>query len=294
MTARPYISLSGGASGNRNTFSNSWAKLCFNRYSATYGGTEGQYYCAGGWSVSNITDIMSCDLCGKYQGRVALSSTSVGFDTVLAGALAQRQVLVQNQEKFGIQVSAATVSGDLAFSASTSCSARTPGQTCLADVKFSPVVSGAVTGRLTLTANTEGSPYHVALSGTGVYLPSNLGAFSVHAKTFGDAPFALTPPASASSGAWSFASSNAAVATVSGNTVTITGGGTSTVSATQAASGSYGPSTVSATLSVAKLEPVLGVWENVTRKLDAGSFSLTPPRAHLLRGHGRTHHPTRW
>jgi len=265
------------ASGNRNTFSNSWAKLCHTRYSATFGGTEGQYYCGGSWGVSNITDIMTCDLCAKYLDRVSLSTSSVGFGNVLANTTGMRQVLVQNQEAFNVAGFSAAVSGATSFSVSTSCTSLAPGQACLADVNFTPVASGAASGRLTLTAATEGSPYYVALSGTGTYLASNVGTLAVPAKTFGDAPFVLTPPSSQSPGSWSFTSSNAAVATVSGNTVTLTGGGTATISATQAASGSYGPSTVTASLSVAKLEPVLGAWGDVTRKLDAGSFPLTPP-----------------
>jgi hypothetical protein len=77
-----------------------------------------------------------------------------------------------------------------------------------------------------------------------------LGAFPAISKTEGDATFTLTAPSSKGPGAFSFSSSNAEVATISGNTVTIVGPGTSTITAQQAASGSYNASSTSAVLTV--------------------------------------------
>jgi hypothetical protein len=69
--------------------------------------------------------------------------------------------------------------------------------------------------------------------------------------TYGDAPFNLT--ASASSGlSVSFSSSNASVATVAGNTVTIVGPGTTTITASQAGNTNYNAANpVNQTLNVA-------------------------------------------
>lgn len=71
-------------------------------------------------------------------------------------------------------------------------------------------------------------------------------------KTYGDAPF--SPGATATSGlAVSYSSSNTAVATVSGTTVTIVGAGTSTITATQAGDSNYNAATqVQRTLTVGK------------------------------------------
>lgn len=66
-----------------------------------------------------------------------------------------------------------------------------------------------------------------------------LGAFAIATRPAGAAAFALTPPSSSSAAAFSYASSNPAVATVLGNTVTIVGVGTTTITATQAASPGY-------------------------------------------------------
>lgn len=82
-------------------------------------------------------------------------------------------------------------------------------------------------------------------------LPPTITDFSIPAKNFGDPDFELTAPISNSSGAFTYTSSNPAVATISGSTVHIVGPGTSTITANQAADGSYGAGSITAQLSVA-------------------------------------------
>lgn len=77
---------------------------------------------------------------------------------------------------------------------------------------------------------------------TGFSMPSN--------KKVGDAPFTITAPTSNSAGAFTYSSSNADVATVSGNTISITGSGSTTISVSQAANGIYSTGSASATLVV--------------------------------------------
>ena len=74
--------------------------------------------------------------------------------------------------------------------------------------------------------------------------------FTVPAKVFGDAPFALTAPTSDSAGAFTYSSSNSLVAEVSGSTVTVTGIGTCTITANQAANGNFDAGSISAQLVV--------------------------------------------
>ncbi|MEC4005926.1 T9SS type A sorting domain-containing protein [Flavobacterium sp. SUN052] len=74
--------------------------------------------------------------------------------------------------------------------------------------------------------------------------------FTVPAKVFGDAPFALTAPTSTSAGAFTYTSSNPSVATISGNVVTVIGIGTSTITANQAADGSFDAGSTTASLVV--------------------------------------------
>uniref|UniRef100_A0A6C0M0Q0 BIG2 domain-containing protein n=1 Tax=viral metagenome TaxID=1070528 RepID=A0A6C0M0Q0_9ZZZZ len=77
-----------------------------------------------------------------------------------------------------------------------------------------------------------------------------LSNFSVPQKLVGDAPFTLTAPASNSTGAFTYSSSNLAVATVAGSTVTIVGAGSTTITATQAATATYASNSITASLVV--------------------------------------------
>ncbi|MGB3392398.1 MAG: autotransporter domain-containing protein [Stenotrophomonas sp.] len=77
-------------------------------------------------------------------------------------------------------------------------------------------------------------------------------------KMYGEADFDLPPPQSNSSGAFTYASSNPAVATVNGRTVTLVGEGSTTLTATQAATSNYLAGSVELTLVVdARPDPTL-------------------------------------
>lgn len=77
-------------------------------------------------------------------------------------------------------------------------------------------------------------------------------------KIYGEAAFDLVDPRSDSQGAFTFSSSNASVATVSGRTVTLVGPGAATLVATQQAQGSYTAATVEVELTVsARPDPTL-------------------------------------
>ena len=77
-----------------------------------------------------------------------------------------------------------------------------------------------------------------------------LGAFAAIKKTETDAPFNIVPPSSKSPAAFTYTSSNPAVATIAGSLVTIRGPGESTITAAQAAIGGWGPTSASTTLTV--------------------------------------------
>ena len=110
--------------------------------------------------------------------------------------------------------------------------------------------------------------------------PPTLSAFAVPAQLVGAAPFTLTAPTSNSAGAFTYTSSNTNVATISGDTVTIVGAGTSTITATQAADGSYGTGSITATLSVtppaAPTPPARNTWDRISFYSDAYANQSAP------------------
>ena len=95
------------------------------------------------------------------------------------------------------------------------------------------------------------------------------------AKNFGDAAFNLTAPTSNSDGAFSYTSSNTAVATVtSGGTVTVVGVGSTTITATQATSTNYSGGSVTASLVVSAS---LSNFSVPAKTYGDASFNLTNP-----------------
>ena len=106
----------------------------------------------------------------------------------------------------------------------------------------------------------------------------SLSNFNNITKAFNDPPFDLTPPTSNSPGAFTYTSSNASVATISGITVTIVGVGSCTITATQAAYSNYTSGSISALLTVNKATPSLSnfIIPPKTYQTDT-TFLLTPP-----------------
>lgn len=145
---------------------------------------------------------------------------------------------------------------------------------------------GTGTGSFTssITGLTAGTTYYVRAYATNVQgtsygtqqsvTPFQLGTFANITKTYGDAPFTLVDPTSASTGAFTYTSDNTGVATISGNTVTITGAGTTTITATQAASGIYSSANTTATLTVSKSDQTISFAAPASKMLGEADFDL--------------------
>ena len=128
-------------------------------------------------------------------------------------------------------------------------------------------ITGEITivgqGSTTIRASQAATTLHLASSiatnfTVGGTVPT-IGTFSLADKTFGDAPYVISNPTSNSSGGFSYASSNEAVATIHPltRTITIVGAGSTIITATQAAAAPFASRSVTATLTVAKATPVL-------------------------------------
>jgi uncharacterized protein YjdB len=104
-----------------------------------------------------------------------------------------------------------------------------------------------------------------------------LGDFSIPEKSFEDADFTLTPPTSISIDAFTYTSSNPAVATIVGDVVSIVGAGTSTITAVQEGSRNYASRTTTALLRVYLLTPALTGFSVPAKTFGSETFSLVPP-----------------
>lgn len=93
----------------------------------------------------------------------------------------------------------------------------------------------------------------VGLAASAPSVPSvapTLGAFSIASRPAGTGAFSVVAPTSNSPGAFTYSSSNAAIATVSGNTITPVAQGTVTIVAQQAAAPGYQSGSTSASFVV--------------------------------------------
>ncbi|MFO0507794.1 MAG: hypothetical protein ACK5YS_02865, partial [bacterium] len=147
-------------------------------------------------------------------------------------------------------------------------------------VKASHAISG-LTGKTSLLLrvvfasdgleNFEG----MAFDNVIIKLPQTITFNALTNKTFGDAPFDLT--ATASSGlAVTYTSSNPAVATVSGSTVTILAAGQTTFTASQIGNSGYmAASEVSQTLTVQKAVQIITFAALATKTFGDADFALT-------------------
>jgi hypothetical protein len=136
------------------------------------------------------------------------------------------------------------------------------------------------------TSVTYGNNLFVAVanSGTGNRIMTatttqpTITNFSIPTKTFGDAPFTITAPTSNSSGAFSYTSSNTSVATISGDTITIVGGGNSTITATQAATTSYTSGQITAPFQVNNQSaPTITNFSIPIKSVGDAPFTITAP-----------------
>ncbi|MEO6910543.1 MAG: SMP-30/gluconolactonase/LRE family protein [Edaphobacter sp.] len=153
------------------------------------------------------------------------------------------------------------------LSTSSSMATLAAGASCTLPISFAPTVGGAISGSLVLTdTNLNINPsttQTISLSGTGQLGTPILAFTTIPDHISSDAPFTVSAT-SASAGVVTY-SVTSGPATITGNTVTLTGAGTVVLSASQAATATY--TTATATTSFTVTAPTV---------ID---FSMTTPSA---------------
>ncbi|MBX2945177.1 MAG: gliding motility-associated C-terminal domain-containing protein [Cyclobacteriaceae bacterium] len=172
-----------------------------------------------------------------------------------------------------------------------------PTSTTTFTISFSPLLSGVRNATIQINSDDpDTNPFVINLQGSGVKLNQTITFNPLTPRTFGEGSFTLS--ATSSSGLpVSYSSSNPLVATISGNTVTIEGAGTTTITASQVGNETYNPATpVDQNLLVNKATPAItwntpspivygtplsGTQLNATASV-AGSFTYTPAAGTVL------------
>jgi hypothetical protein len=115
---------------------------------------------------------------------VTLSTTSLSFPATQVGSTSTLPLTITNSGNGTLHIVAITSTGVYAdqFTHTSTCggSELTHGQSCSAQVMFTPNVTGAYGGSLTITDNATGAPQYVDLTGTAVAGPaSSISPFSL-------------------------------------------------------------------------------------------------------------------
>ena len=95
-------------------------------------------------------------------------------------------------------------------------------------------------------------------------------------QVVGDPDIQITPPATASPGSWTLASSDPTVASVTGLSIAILNAGSATLTLTQAASGSWLTNSTTLSISVAGLVPTIGILAPISVSLGAPVTIVNP------------------
>lgn len=199
------------------------------------------------------------------------------------GLLYGRLLFVKGEQTITFNALADKFVNVAAFSLSASSSASLPITYTSSNTTVATVSGSTVTivgpGTTTITASQAGDAnYNAAASVSRTLTVNKLDqtiTFGTLAnKTFGDADFTVT--ANASSGlAVNYISSNTAVATVVGNTITIISAGTTTITASQSGNATYNAAAdVAQTLTVNKLDQTITFGALDNKSFGDASFTL--------------------
>ena len=147
-----------------------------------------------------------------------------------------------------------------------------------------------VSGNIIIVKNAGTALITVRQDGSGNYLDGSANTtfrvnqkaptitnFNIDPRIFGDASFVIPPPASNSSGRFTYDSSNTSVADVCGNRIIVKNAGTAKISARQDACGNYATGYIDASFTVAKATPNIPIFTIPSKKLGEASFNIIDP-----------------
>ena len=218
--------------------------------------------------ISTITASQS--LTANYvSGTITTTLTVNKATTVLSNFSAITKIF--GNAAFSIVAPTSNRTGAITYTSSNTAVATIAGSTVT-------IVGG---GTVTITATQATTTNYLAGTTTATMTVNQatptITNFSAITKTFGNAAFSIVAPTSNSNGAFTYTSSNTAVATIAGSTVTIVGGGTATITASQATTTNYLAGTITATMTVSQTTPTITIFDVPAKAIGTAPFSLVDP-----------------
>jgi hypothetical protein len=247
--------------------------LNFQIWNSTSGGVLGTIYAEHNLNGVTNSNIGTASTIHTYVSTVGTRMRKIdNFEAILSGGaviVAEGQPVVSTNVVSAITGNTATSGGNVTDDRGNAVTAKgvcwnTSSSPTIANSKttdgtgigtFTSSITGLSVGTLyyarAYATNGSGTSYGEERTFTTISGPSpSITNFNNFYKTYFDGSFSITDPSSNSTGAFSYASDNAAIATISGNTVTITGIGTANITATQAADATYSSGTATVLLTI--------------------------------------------
>ncbi|HAS46583.1 MAG TPA: hypothetical protein DCS93_39235 [Microscillaceae bacterium] len=232
---------------------------------------------------TTITIAMNTSSAGAKSGVLTFKSNDLNTFTYTVNLIG---TVNKNDQTITFGALTAKTFGDAAFNLTATASSGlgvtyTSSNTSVATISGNTVtIVGA--GTTTITASQAGDATYNAATDVSqpftVNKANQIIAFgALTTKTFGDAAFNLAATGGASGNAITYTSSDAKVATISGNKVTIVGAGTATITASQAGNTNYNAATdVPQTLTVNKATQTItfDLGTNATKIVGDAAFDL--------------------
>ncbi|MBI3429733.1 MAG: hypothetical protein HY050_06735 [Actinobacteria bacterium] len=225
-------------------------------------------------SVGTTTITATQAASGNYTARSRSTQLRVSPGTPTVGSFPPQSVQI-TEKIFTLTAPTSQSDGDWSFTS--------------ADPKIATVLGNKVTlldgGAVLITATQRPTINWVSVSTTmTLTIIANkpvLGPFgSITIMKDSVASVSLVAPTSNSTGAWTFASSNPAVARLVGNVVTPLAFGSTVITATQSAIGSFSSASASMTLTIKGTSPTIGSFPDATTAYEivtSHTVTLTPP-----------------
>ncbi len=244
----------------------------------------------GVWSyVSSDAAIVSVDgsnLVIKKVGGVTITATQAATDLYLASTKTftvtidkATAVIAAFDNKSG-QFAGAAIAITAPTSASSGAWSYASSDAGVVSVDGSSLVINKV-GTVTITATQAATDSYVASTKTFTTTIDKatavIAAFDNKTGQFAGAAIAITSPASASSGAWSYTSSDAAIVSVDGSNLVINKAGSVTITAKQVVTDSYLESVKTFTVTIDAIAPTLGVFAPITVSFTNAPIAIVPP-----------------
>lgn len=186
-------------------------------------------------------------------------SDNTDFGSVAVGSNEYKGFLIGNSGSANLAISSITITGNAASDYTLVgpwATRLVPNDGTAFGVTFKPSAAGPRNATITINSNdADEAVYDFAITGTGIVINPTIEFTPPATKTYGDTAYAIAATSN-STGAISYSSDNASVATVSKDTkdnkwyVYITVVGTAQLKAIQEAEGAYSKDSVSAALTV--------------------------------------------